>query len=123
MAGIAIGAAVALGTYFIGKEMGEEEAKQKYQNRVDYAKNMTPTTDKNSSKCDDDGDEKISSYCTICMTSFNHLVSKGVEIHSTPCGHIFCKACIDSALEINNRCPNCNVDIELLPGQTKRIYL
>lgn len=119
VAGVAIGAAVALGTYFIGREMGQEEAKQQYQQRVHYAQNMTPTS--NKGKCDDEDDDKISRDCTICMVSFKQLMNKGVELHSTPCGHIFCKECINSALAIYTRCPICNE--ELLPGQTTRIFL
>lgn len=118
VAGIAIGAAVALGAYFIGREEGQEEAKQRYQHRVNYAQNITPKADKFE---DDDGDEKISKDCDICKVSFKQLMNKDVELHSTPCGHIFCKDCIDASLRIYARCPVCNE--ELSPGQTHRIYL
>ncbi|KAG4067988.1 hypothetical protein HA402_010674 [Bradysia odoriphaga] len=116
VAGVAIGAAVALGAYFIGREEGQEEAKQSYQHRVQYAQNMTPKADKV-----DDDDEKISKDCVICKVSFKQLMNRDVELHSTPCGHIFCKSCIDASLSIYARCPICNE--ELLPGQTHRIYL
>lgn len=119
VASIAIGAAVAFGAYFLGREDGHEEAKQSYQERVHYAQNMTP---KAKTKCDDDdGDEKISRDCDICKISFKQLIDSGVELHSTSCGHIFCKKCIDAALRIYARCPACNED--MLPGQTHRIFL
>lgn len=118
VAGIAIGAAVALGAYFLGRVDGQEEAKQGYQHRVHYAENMTPKADKFD---DNDGDEKISKDCDICKVSFKQLINNGAELHSTPCGHIFCKNCIDASLRIYARCPACNK--ELCPGQTHRIYL
>lgn len=118
VAGIALGAAVAFGAYFMGRTDGHEEAKQSYQERVHYAQNMTP---KVANRVDDDGDEKISRDCDICKTSFKHLIDRGVELHSTSCGHIFCKTCIDASLRIYSRCPICNE--ELMPGQTHRIFL
>lgn len=118
VAGIAIGAAVALGAYFVGRETGQEETKQRYQHRVNYAQNITPKANKDDN---DDGDEKISKDCDICKESFKQLMNSGEELHSTPCGHVFCKNCIDASLRIYARCPACNE--ELSPGQTHRIYL
>lgn len=117
VAGVALGAAVAFGAYFMGKTDGHDEAKQSYQQRVHYAQNMTP-----KAKSEDDvGDEKIERDCDICRVSFKQLIERGVELHSTSCGHIFCKNCIDASLRIYARCPACNED--LLPGQTHRIFL
>ncbi len=121
VAGVAIGAAVALGAYFMGREEGQTEAKQQYQERVSYAQNMTP---KVSTKCDDDDDEdddKITKDCIICRVSFKQLMNQGVELHSTPCGHVFCKNCIDDSIRLYSKCPACNEGIA--PGETHRIYL
>lgn len=117
VAGIALGAAVAFGAYFLGRTEGHDEAKQSYQQRVNYAQNMTPKVD----RAKDDDDEKISRDCVICARSFKSIIDKGEEIHSTPCGHILCKSCIDSTQELWAKCPICNE--ELLPNQSHRIFL
>lgn len=121
VAGIALGAAVAFGAYFLGKQEGQEEAKQSYQERVNYAQNLsTKATDRASDKYED-SDEKISRDCVICTRTFKSIIDRGEEIHSTPCGHILCKSCIDSTLQLWAKCPICNE--ELLPNQTHRIFL
>lgn len=118
VAGVALGAAVAFGAYLMGKTEGNEEAKQSYQQRVQYAQNITP---KSANKSVDDDDDKISKDCDICQVSFKQLINNGVEIHSTSCGHMYCKPCIDKSLQIYSKCPLCNE--EQLPSQTHRVFL
>lgn len=120
MAGVAIGAAVAFGAYFLGKADGHEEAQHSYQKRVTIAQNMTPHS-AHLEKCDVDDDDKIARDCDICKRSFKRVMAEGEEIHSTPCGHIFCKCCIELTLQARPKCPICNNDV--LPNQTHRIYL
>ncbi|XP_039057582.1 E3 ubiquitin-protein ligase RNF4-like [Hibiscus syriacus] len=44
--------------------------------------------------------QKPTFNCPICMGSFT-------EEMSTRCGHIFCKACIKTALAVRRKCPTC----------------
>lgn len=52
--------------------------------------------------------------CPICISPI-------VEETSTKCGHIFCKACIRSAIGAKGKCPTCRRKVTM--KDTIRIYL
>lgn len=54
--------------------------------------------------------------CPICLQNLN-----GRSISSTVCGHVYCKLCIEEAIEKRNFCPVCKRALEL--AQIHPIYL
>ncbi|URE27740.1 Zinc finger, C3HC4 type (RING finger) [Musa troglodytarum] len=52
--------------------------------------------------------------CAICMDTMK-------EETTTTCGHVFCKACIISAIRVQKRCPTCRE--KLSQSNIHRIYL
>lgn len=52
--------------------------------------------------------------CAICMDTMK-------EETTTICGHVFCKACIISAIRVQKRCPTCREKLSL--SNIHRIYL
>ncbi|KLO08023.1 hypothetical protein SCHPADRAFT_624224 [Schizopora paradoxa] len=52
--------------------------------------------------------------CPVCMETKQHL-------SSVPCGHLFCTACIKSALRADRRCPVCRSSAR--ETDLRRIYL
>ncbi|KAL3531093.1 hypothetical protein ACH5RR_010415 [Cinchona calisaya] len=58
--------------------------------------------------------KELTFTCPICMAPF-------VEEMSTKCGHIFCKACIKSAIAAKKKCPTCRRRITM--KDIIRIYL
>lgn len=52
--------------------------------------------------------------CAICIDEI-------VEATSTKCGHIFCKTCIDAALDTQKKCPTCRRKLKV--KDTFRVYL
>lgn len=52
--------------------------------------------------------------CAICMDTMK-------EESTTICGHVFCKACIISAIRVQKRCPTCRE--KLSQSNIHRIYL
>nr|CAB3265656.1 E3 ubiquitin-protein ligase RNF4 [Phallusia mammillata] len=45
--------------------------------------------------------------CPICLETLITTIQKGQKISSTICGHIFCEACILTAIKVGKRCPTC----------------
>eukprot|EP00252_Welwitschia_mirabilis_P013264 TRINITY_DN29230_c0_g1_i1.p1 TRINITY_DN29230_c0_g1~~TRINITY_DN29230_c0_g1_i1.p1 ORF type:complete len:192 (+),score=39.76 TRINITY_DN29230_c0_g1_i1:404-979(+) len=58
--------------------------------------------------------KEIKLICAICMNNME-------EETSTICGHIFCKSCITSAIQIQKKCPTCRR--KLTRSNIHRIYL
>jgi len=58
--------------------------------------------------------------CPICMNKLNNE-----QKCITNCSHYFCYDCLTSWLSINNKCPNCRVDIEKFKykGEINRIFM
>lgn len=58
--------------------------------------------------------------CPICMNNLNNE-----QKCITNCSHNFCYDCLTSWLSINNKCPNCRVDIEKFKykGEINRIFM
>jgi deltex-like protein len=48
--------------------------------------------------------------CPICLEKFKSPVK-------TKCGHVFCKECIDKALEYDPYCPNCKKPLRAITGK------
>lgn len=44
--------------------------------------------------------------CPVCLDSFK---DNDKEVVATGCGHLFCVDCIRSSIQLNNKCPLCNV--------------
>lgn len=44
--------------------------------------------------------------CVICFEQ------PMVDIHSTTCGHVFCKGCITACIHTSKRCPVCNTSLK-----------
>jgi hypothetical protein len=55
--------------------------------------------------------------CTVCL----ELASETTQLCSTVCGHIFCVDCLQNALKVDKKCPNCRK--KLNKNQYHRIYL
>jgi hypothetical protein len=55
--------------------------------------------------------------CTVCL----ELASETTQLCSTVCGHIFCLECLQNALKVDKKCPNCRK--KLSKNQYHRIYL
>lgn len=48
--------------------------------------------------------------CSLCTTLFK-------DAASLPCGHTFCEACIEKALQIHRKCPECQeTNINIAPA-------
>jgi len=118
----ALAIAGAYTAYCVGHASGQEEAVQQIQHQVPAANRTQKVVDSDiKAKSEDASDEKLVRECDICLTDFSLLKSSDIEIHSTPCGHIFCKGCIDDALAQQPRCPICRKTV--FPNQTLRIFL
>ncbi|KAJ0988725.1 hypothetical protein J5N97_007081 [Dioscorea zingiberensis] len=52
--------------------------------------------------------------CVICMEAMK-------EETSTVCGHVFCKACIINAIQVQKKCPTCREKLTI--NNIHRIYL
>jgi len=59
--------------------------------------------------------------CIICFREFEDLMKNDEEIHTTPCGHVFCYKCIHKSLLETRKCPVCRHTV--LPEHTLRIFL
>ena len=81
--------------------------KKNYQNRISESKYMLDILIKLQNKENIDLDQN----CTIC---FEELDNPSL----TPCGHIYCKECLETCLKYKKTCPMCKTD---LTG--KEIYL
>lgn len=81
--------------------------KKNYQTKVSESKYMLNILEKMSKKEEIDLDQN----CSICFDTLNNP-------SLTPCGHIFCKECLDMCLQVKKECPMCKSD---LAG--KEIYL
>ncbi len=56
-------------------------------------------------KCDQLDENDL--FCAICLQNKNIILSKKKRIVSTTCGHIFCKECLERALNNRSVCPTC----------------
>ena len=50
---------------------------------------------------------KMDFECSICL---GNLFSVNPDVSVTKCGHVYHKSCLESATQINKRCPICNTE-------------
>lgn len=46
-------------------------------------------------------------HCPICLESLSQIKQANQQMHSTSCGHLFCKTCITRAIKTAQQCPTC----------------
>lgn len=59
---------------------------------------------------------RLAMQCPICFQSFI-----GRSTSSTSCGHLFCKSCVEKAVQRSDTCPVCNQNLDL--AEIRPIYL
>jgi len=74
--------------------------KKNYQNKVSESKYMLSILTKMAKKDEID----LEQNCSICFDTLNNA-------SLTPCGHIFCKECLEMCLQVKKRCPMCKADL------------
>ncbi|KAH6909833.1 hypothetical protein BKA70DRAFT_1051921, partial [Coprinopsis sp. MPI-PUGE-AT-0042] len=58
-----------------------------------------------------------SSYCDVCLEGFSG--SGDAAPHAIPCGHVFCKTCLEAV--IPPRCPLCRKQYD--PARLKKLHV
>ncbi|XP_048158766.1 E3 ubiquitin-protein ligase RNF4-like [Corvus hawaiiensis] len=61
--------------------------------------------------------------CPICMDVYSEIMEHGRQLVATMCGHVFCSRCLPIALETDELCPTCRVDLTLYYDLYHPIYL
>ncbi|CAL8139294.1 unnamed protein product [Orchesella dallaii] len=74
------------------------------QDDMDMVRNRTRSKTKSPSS-----EEK---GCPICLEPYSSLTKREMSLMTTPCGHVFCKKCLDECLTRSRLCPFCRIDIE-----------
>jgi len=135
-AAVGIGALAAVGGYLFGRfqEASEAEAnaakvpQQRPSQTRDTTHAQPPRQRSLASTNDDEVDEDLQKpggardrECVICFREFDELMKNDEEIHTTPCGHVYCLKCIRKALTEKGRCPICRTHVD--PDHTLRIFL
>jgi len=91
----------------------EEQAQRQHQhqryqpNHPSYQASPPPTANQNLTEKEDDEKDGTVKVCEICFSSFDELKQCGVQIVTTPCGHLYCRDCILGALNVKPECPHC----------------
>jgi len=49
--------------------------------------------------------------CPVCLEPFQSIRSRGSNLVSTTCGHVFCGKCLPACVRINGNCPTCRKTI------------
>jgi len=49
--------------------------------------------------------------CPVCLEPFQSIRSRGSNLVSTTCGHVFCGKCLPACVRINGNCPTCRKKI------------
>jgi len=50
--------------------------------------------------------ELLQHQCPICLDTYRDIL-KHIKLYTTYCGHIFCRKCIYSSLNVSKQCPTC----------------
>lgn len=45
--------------------------------------------------------------CPVCLDTFSGIRSRGIQLVSTVCGHVFCQRCLRQCLLTQQQCPTC----------------
>jgi len=53
----------------------------------------------------------LSMKCPVCLEPFQSIRSRGSNLVSTVCGHVFCGKCLPACVRINGNCPTCRKQI------------
>jgi len=132
-AAVGIGALAAVGGYLFGRfqEASEAEASaaklpQQRPSQTQETTHAQPQRQHSSNSTNDDEDLQKPGggrdrECVICFREFDDLMRNDEEIHTTPCGHVFCLKCIRKALIEKGKCPICRTRVD--PDHTLRIFL
>lgn len=119
--GAAVGAAAAGIAYFAATEDDRMEQQQRQQ----HANMQAPRARVSRSGSTDSLEEEkvlgVVKVCEICFEDFEQLKDREIHIMATPCGHVFCRVCIEEALTRQPRCPHCRQNVEI--QQLQRLYL
>ncbi|XP_035209413.1 E3 ubiquitin-protein ligase RNF4-like [Stegodyphus dumicola] len=59
--------------------------------------------------------------CPVCLNFVENIVRNGINMVTTPCGHLFCNECMDSILKRTKQCPTCRKS--LVKQRIRKIYL
>lgn len=95
--------------------VSEDETKEDLPNpSVVILESSGPSAGENASKLPERPKEQPVFSCPICMQAM-------VEETSTRCGHIFCKACIKTAVSTQPKCPTCRKRVA--KNQLIRVFL
>jgi len=54
--------------------------------------------------------ELLQHQCPICLDMYRDIL-KHSELYTTYCGHIFCRKCISSSLNVSKQCPTCRTPL------------
>ena len=81
--------------------------KKNYETKISESRYMLTILNKMANKEDID----LEQNCSICFDTLNNP-------SLTPCGHLFCKECLEMCLQVKKLCPMCKADLS-----GKEIYL
>jgi hypothetical protein len=119
--GAVAGALAAGAAWYFSEEEQPHRQQQRYQpNHPSYQADLTTPSQNATDKEDDEKDGTVKS-CEICFSSFVELKQCGVEIVTTPCGHLYCRQCIMGALSVKPECPHCRSEVR--EETLTRIYM
>ncbi|ODM98890.1 E3 ubiquitin-protein ligase RNF4 [Orchesella cincta] len=119
--GAAIGALAAGAAWYFSSD-GEQRNRQHEVYRTSHPVNR-PFQPEPETKDDSETDEKDGTIkmCEVCFISFDELKLGGIQIVSTPCGHVYCRDCIIGALQVKPECPHCRSSVQV--ANLRRLYL
>jgi len=117
--GAIVGALAAGAAWYLSSEEERPQHQGVYQNSHPVHRPPQAQAEKN----DTDEDEKDGTIkmCEVCFASFDELKECGVQIVSTPCGHVYCRDCIIGALQVKPECPHCRSEVKV--DKLRRLYL
>ena len=110
------GAGIAAAAYLAASDESEAERRVRVQREQHHQHPPTKTDQEKEDKVD--GVVKV---CEICFVDFEDLKNQGIQIMATPCGHVFCRVCIEESLTRRPSCPNCRSHCEI--NQLQRLFL
>lgn len=108
----------------------EEQSQQRHQQqRQHFYSQNHPASDQhhnvpraqNDTEKEDDEKDGTVKVCEVCFVSFAELKECNVQIVATPCGHIYCRDCICSALSVKSECPHCRTEVRV--HDLRRLFL
>lgn len=92
-------------------ETFDKNNKSTNDDEIDFSNidfNNISDSDDDSDNDSDNDDNNNGESCGICMSKI-----KKFELTVTKCGHIFCRTCIQTSINTNNKCPYCKTHLTL----------